>query len=214
LGYPAEYKFTKTPTAANPGILKNERISHRHFNQNGMLFSIDQVTPKKKASSKGVVGVSMGSVRRGTSNVIMAGEVIADVSFSNNGNSIDSWYLLSPQAHGGHGANNYDNNPSGHTRALAGADVHGTRVSYGGEFSEHVHSGFAHPNLRWKKPDADARIMQLTFGGFHPGGVNFLRVDDSDFTMSDSVELSTYRKQFDRLGDDEYIVPVEGRNAR
>jgi len=200
-GYPAEFKYTKEPTAANPGILKNERISHRHFKQNGMLFGTNQVTPLKSKSASGVVGVDVGSVKAGTSNVVIVGEVIADVTFSNNGNAIDAWYILSPQAHGGHGANNYDNNPQGHARALAGADVHGTRLSYGGELSEHVHSGFAHLNSRWKNPELDARIMQLTFGSFHPGSANFARADGSVFTMNDSVDLKTYRKYFDRLGD-------------
>ena len=201
-GYPAEGRFTTTPTAANPGLYKNERISHRHFKQNGMLFGINQVTPLKNASANGVSGVDMGSVRRGTSNVIIAGEVISDIGFSNNGNAIDAWYLLSPQVHGGHGANNYDNNPAGHARALAGADVHGQRLSYGGEFSEFVHSGFAHVNSRWRNPTLDARIMQLTFGSFHPGVCQFLRVDNSVFSMNDSVELKAYRLQFDRLGED------------
>ena len=201
LGYPAEGKFTTTPTAANPGIYKNERISQRHFKQNGMLFGINQVTSQKSKTSAGVVGVGVGSVRRGTSNVIFVGEVVADVSFSNNGNSIDSWYIFSPQVHGT-GANAYDNNPDGHTRALAGADVHSQRLSYGGEFSEFVRSGFAHVNSRWKTPELDARIMQLTFGSFHPGSCQFLRVDGSVFTMDDSVNLNTYRLQFDRLGED------------
>jgi hypothetical protein len=190
-GYPVQGKHGQfTGTDANPNLFKDERISHRHFKQNGMLFSINQITPQKQKTSTGVTGVTIGSVRRGTSNVIMAGEVVADVSFSNNGNAIDAWYIFSPQVHGGHGANNYDNNPEGHARALAGADRHGTRLSYGGELSEFVRSGFAHVNSRWKNPTLDARIMQCTFGSFHPGTCQFLRTDSSVFTMNDSVDLN------------------------
>jgi len=198
-GYPMTLNLGG-PTAANPALYKDERISQRHYRQNGMLFGTTEHTPIRTG---GVVGVSMGSVRRGTSNVVIVGEVIADVGFSNNGNAIDSWYLLSPQAHGGHGANNYRNNPPGSpANAQAGNDVHGGRLSYGGEFSEFVRSGFAHLNSRWKTPTMDARIMQLTFGGFHPGGAQFVRVDGSVFMMNDSIEhFTAYRSQFDRLGD-------------
>ena len=199
---PPEKKFTQTPTTANPGVYKDERISHRHFKQNGMLFGMSSISAEKNKTPAGVSGVTIGSVRRGTSNVIMAGEVVADVTFSNNGNSIDSWYILSPQAHGGHGANNYCANPAGHTQPLAGADVHGQRLSYGGEFSEFVHSGFAPVNSRWKDPTMDARIMQLAFGSFHPGTCQFVRADGSVFGMNDSVDLKAYRLQFDRLGED------------
>ena len=200
-GYPMTLNLGG-PTDANPALYKNERISQRHYRQNGMLFGISEHTPEKRKSSGGVSGVSLGSVRRGTSNVVFVGEVVADVSFSNNGNATDSWYIFSPQVHGGHGANNYRNNPPGSSaNAQAGNDVHGGRLSYGGEFSEFVRSGFAHLNSRWKNPTLDARIAQLTFGSFHPGGAQFVRVDGSVFMMNDSVDIDTYRKQFCRLGD-------------
>jgi len=202
-GYPAFDRYNQgAPTAANPGLYKDSRIAKSHFQQNGMLFGMNQTTPLKNRSSSGVAGVTIASVRRGTSNTIMAGEVIADVTFSNNGNAIDAWYIFSPQIHGGHGANNYRNNPAGHSVALGGADRHGTRLGSGGEFSEFVRSGYAHVNSRWKTPTMDARIMQTTFGSFHPGTCQFVRVDGSVFNMSDSIDLNAYRLQFDRLGED------------
>jgi hypothetical protein len=200
MGYPTV--DTEPGTAANPSLYRNERIAHVHFRQNGMLFGLPSVTPERIASGERVLGVTLGSVRRGTSNVIIVGEIIADVTFSNNGNAIDSWYIFSPQIHGGHGANNYRNNPAGHSVAHAGADRHGPRINGGGEFSEFVRSGHAHLNSRWKTPDMDARVMQLTFGSFHPGGAQFVRVDGSVFMMNDTVDLHTYRRQFCRLGDD------------
>jgi len=202
MGYPTMNWETEPGTAANPSLYRNERIAQSHFRQNGMLFGIDQVTSRARVSAGGVVGVDIGSVHRATSNVVIVGEVIADVNFSNNGNAIDSWYILSPQIHGGHGANNYRNNPPGHSVALGGADRHGTRLSSGGEFSEFVRSGHAHLNSRWKNPSLDARVSQVTFGSFHPGGAQFVRVDGSVFMMNDMVDLHTYRRQFCRLGDE------------
>ena len=202
-GYPAFDRYNQgAPTAANPGLYKDSRIAAVHFKQNGMLFGMNFISAEKNKTSTGVSGVTIGSVRRGTSNVIIAGEVIADVHFSNNGNAIDAWYIFSPQIHGGHGANNYRNNPEGHSVAFGGADRHGTRINGGGEFSEFVRSGYAHVNSRWKKPTMDARIMQTTFGSFHPGICQFVRVDGSVFNMNDSIDLNAYRLQFDRLGED------------
>jgi hypothetical protein len=200
-GYPMTLNLGG-PTTANPALYKNERISHRHYRQNGMLFGTSEHMPVMQKVGRGVVGVGIGTVRRGTSNVIFVGEVIADASFGNNGGVADAWYIFSPQVHGGHGADNYKNNPPGSPAAAqAGTDTHGGRLSYGGEFSEFVHSGFAHVNSRWKNPTLDNRIAQLTFGSFHPSTCQFLRVDGSVFCMNEDIDLDTYRKQFDRLGD-------------
>jgi hypothetical protein len=186
--------------AANGGVIPNERISHQHSRQNGMLFMIRQAIPLMKTEG-GIVGVSIGSVRRGTSNVIFAGEVPADVTYSNNGNAIDHWYIGSPQIDSNHNpmgysvpGNTYYGNPSR-------TDVHSYYATAGGEFSEFVCSGFTQVNARWKTPTLDARLMQLAFGSFHPGTCPFLRVDGSVFGMNENVDLETYRKQFDRLGN-------------
>ena len=202
-GYPSLFG------APGTGWVVGERINHRHVKQNGMLFGISQVSPQKNQTAGGVSGIDLASVRSGTSNVVLVGEVVADVTFSNNGNAIDAWYLLSPQVHGQGGSQgNYSHNPSGASWAGLGNDssydpktgtmVNLRRTGLGGEFSEHVHSGFAHLNARWKNPTLDARIMQLAFGGFHPGGVNFVRADGSVFMMNDNVDLRVQREQFDR----------------
>jgi len=56
-------------------------------------------------------------------------------------------------------------------------------------------------SLNIRRTTLDARLMQLAFGSFHPSGAQFLRVDGSVFNMNDSVDLETYRNQFDRLGN-------------
>ena len=185
---------------ANNGVIYNERISHQHSRQNGMLFMIARTIPQMKQSG-GLVGVDIGSVFRGTSNVIMVGEVVADSSYSNNGNAIDRWYIGSPQIDSNHNPMGYSVPGNTYYGDPARTDVHGYYATAGGEFSEFTGSGFTPVNARWKTPTLDARLMQLAFGSFHPGTCSFLRVDGSVFNMSDTVDLETYRNQFDRLGN-------------
>ena len=181
-------------------VLRNERISHQHSRQNGMLFMIARAIPLMRQSG-GIVGVDMSSVRCGTSNVIILGEVIADVSFSNNGNSIDRWYIGSPQIDSNHNPIGYSVPGNTYYGDPGRTDAHSYYATAGGEFSEFIGSGYTEVNARWKTPTLDARLMQLGFGSFHPASCQFLRVDGSVFAANDSVDISIYRKQFDRLGD-------------
>ena len=183
----------------NDGVIRDERISHHHSRQNGMLYMIPQAIPLMRRSG-GIVGVNFGGVIAGTSNVIMVGEVIADASFSNNSNAIDRWYIGSPQIDSNHNPQGYSVPGNTYYGDPARTDVHGYYATAGSEFSEFTGSGYTMVNARWKEPTMDARIMQLAFGSFHPGTCQFLRVDGSVFGMNDSVDIEAYRKQFCRLG--------------
>ena len=160
---------------------------------------IPQAIPLMQRSG-GIVGLNIGSVLSGTSNVIMVGEVIADAGFSNNGNAIDRWYIGSPQIDSNHNPMGYSVPGNQYYGDPNRRDGHSYYATAGGEFSEFTGSGYTMVNARWKDPTMDARLMQLAFGSFHPGVCMFLRVDGSVFGMNDSVDLETYRKQFDRLG--------------
>ncbi|MDR0392035.1 MAG: DUF1559 domain-containing protein, partial [Planctomycetaceae bacterium] len=140
-------------------------ISQDHNRQNGLIFKRSKIP--------------FSNIDNGLSNTIVIGEVAGDVSFGNNGNSNDHWYIGSPQA---------DGNVAGNPPSSTG----------GGEFSELFGSGYTIINTRWKNPTCDMRLMQLCFGSYHPNGAGFAHMDGSVFFINDSIDLEVYRKQFSR----------------
>ncbi|MDR1924056.1 MAG: DUF1559 domain-containing protein [Planctomycetaceae bacterium] len=149
----------------------------------GLTYTADQCLSQQHNRQNGLIfkrsKIKFSGIDDGLSNTIVIGEVAGDVNFGNNGNANDHWYIGSPQA---------DPNTAGNPSA-------GTA---GAEFSELFGSGYTIVNTRWKNPTYDMRLMQLSFGSYHTGGANFVRMDGSAFFMNDIVELDAYRKQFSR----------------
>jgi prepilin-type N-terminal cleavage/methylation domain-containing protein len=148
--------------------VKDQCISQQHNRQNGLIFKRSKV--------------KFSGIDNGLSNTIIIGEVAGDVSFSNNGNANDHWYIGSPQA-----------DPNG-----AGDPAAPPTTTSGSEFSEIFGSGYTIVNTRWKNPSCDMRLMQLCFGSYHPAGANFVHADGSTFFVNDTIDLNVYRKLFSR----------------
>ncbi|MGL4943392.1 MAG: DUF1559 domain-containing protein [Thermoguttaceae bacterium] len=138
---------------------------------------ISHQRPRQNGLLFGFSNVKFTSIDNGLSNTIAVGEVAGDSSFGNNGNANDHWYIGSDQI-----------DPCNTSDPSSG----------GGEFSEVCGSGFTPLNTRWKDPTYDMRLMQLSFGSYHPNGANFVRADGSVFIVNDSIDLGVYRKMFSR----------------
>lgn len=147
----------------------------------GLSYTKDQVISLQYKRQNGVIygfsSVKFGAIDKGLSNTVAIGEVAGDYSFGNNGNANDHWYIGSPQID-----------------PVTNSDPSTT----GGEFSEVAGSAYTILNTRWKDPTCDMRLMQLSFGSYHPSGANFLRADGSVFMMNDQIQLDVYREQFSR----------------
>jgi prepilin-type N-terminal cleavage/methylation domain-containing protein len=146
--------------------IKDQCISQQHDRQNGLIFKRSKV--------------KFSGIDNGLSNTIVIGEVAGDVSFSNNGNVNDHWYIGSHQA---------DDNVAGDPS---------TTSDKGKEMSELFGTAYTVVNTRWKNPACNMRLLQLSFGSYHPGGAGFAHMDGSVFFMNDAIELEVYRKQFSR----------------
>ncbi len=152
-----------------------------HLTAVGLVYIANEVSSFQRNIQDGVIygfsAVTFSGIDRGLSNTIAIGEVPGDSKFSNNGNANDHWYIGSPQIDPVTNAN-----PS----------------TKGGEFSEVAGSAYTPLNIRWKDPSYDMRLMQMTFGSYHPLGANFLRCDGSVFFMSEDIKHETYKEQFSR----------------
>ncbi|MDR0609378.1 MAG: DUF1559 domain-containing protein [Planctomycetaceae bacterium] len=167
-------------TAMSISYEKDKCISQQHKNQNGLLFGFSQI--------------GFEGIEKGTSNVIIIGEIATDSSFSNNGNATDHWYIGSPATDG------FNKFLKADSSTRLNASEEGEEYGNGGsEFSEICGSGYTIINQRWKDPSYDMRYTQLSFSSYHPHGANFARSDGSVFMINDNIDLEMYREQFSRL---------------
>ncbi|MGL4943393.1 MAG: DUF1559 domain-containing protein [Thermoguttaceae bacterium] len=150
----------------------------------GLAYTPNNTTSLQYRQQNGVMygfsALNFAAITDGLSNTIAVGEVAGDSSFSNNGNANDHWYIGSDQ--------------------IDPVDPSVDPSPTGGEFSEVAGSAYTLLNTRWKDPTYDMRLMQLSFGSYHPNGANFLRADGSVFLMNDTIPLDIYRAQFSRNG--------------
>ena len=124
----------------------------------------------------GCSSISLRDVIDGTSNTIMIGESYTDPNYVKDGQSMDYWQIGSPQTG---------------TWVLGG--IGGT------EYSELVGSTFGRINSR-RDPAVNGVIMEMSFGSWHVGGAHFTLADGSVKFISDSVDLTLYRKLATRAG--------------
>jgi prepilin-type N-terminal cleavage/methylation domain-containing protein len=118
----------------------------------------------------GCSSIRLSDIIDGTSSTIMIGESFTDPNYVKDGQGMDYWQMGSPQTG---------------TWVLGG--IGGT------EYSELVGSTFGRINSR-RDPAVHGVITELSFGSWHVGGAHFALADGSVRFVSDSVDLSLYRK--------------------
>ena len=115
--------------------------------------------------------ITFGNITDGTSNTILIGESQTDPRFVKDGQAMDAWYIGSPQA-----------------------DLSQCNGGTGGtEFTEFMGGTFVGINLRRRDPLTDGRLMEMSFGSYHPGGATFGFADGSVHYIADSIDLVTYQ---------------------
>lgn len=126
----------------------------------------------------GCSNVTFGSITDGTSNTFLIGETRTDPFFVKDGQAMDCWYIGSPstdpcRCDGGNG---------------------------GTEFSEFVGTTYSLPNARKNNPTLPGRLIELSFGSYHPTGTNFVNCDGSVHFIADSIDPETYHGLGSRNG--------------
>ncbi|RMF99807.1 MAG: DUF1559 domain-containing protein [Planctomycetota bacterium] len=124
--------------------------------------------------------IRFGDVTDGTSNTIMIGESRTDPRFVKDGQGMDFWYIGSPQI-----------DPCTCTGSSSGT-----------EFSEFVGTTLAPINAFVNHPDINGRLMELSFGSYHPGGAEFLMGDGTVRFFDDPIDTETYKSLGSRNGNE------------
>ena len=114
--------------------------------------------------------VRFRDVTDGTSNTILVGESRTDPEFVKDGQSMDFWYIGSPQAD----------------------PCRCTGSNHGTEFSEFVGSTLAPMNAFVKFPGIHGRLMELSFGSYHAGGAQFAMGDGNVRFIADTIDSDLY----------------------
>jgi len=130
--------------------------------------------------------VRFADITDGLSATVFVGESQTDPRFIKDRQAMDHWYIGSPQV-----------DPC----RCTGSD-HGT------EFSEAVGTAIVGMNLRLREPTAHGRLMELSFGAYHPGGALFAMGDSSVQFLPETVDMTVYRALFSRNGGE----PPGGRS--
>lgn len=114
----------------------------------------------------------------GLSNTVFLAESLTDPDFVKDGQGMDHWFVGSPQADpcrcdGGNG---------------------------GTEFTEVVGSAAVRMNLRLREPASNGYLMEMSFGGYHIGGVFFQFGDGSNKFVNEDIDFAVYQSMFSRNG--------------
>jgi len=121
----------------------------------------------------------------GTSNTVAFGESSTDPDFVKDGQGMDHWFIGSPQA-----------DPC---RCDGGTG--------GTEFTEAVGTGVVPMNLRFNDPAAHGRLMEMSFGSYHPGGAMFTLADGSVQFIAETIDFAAYQARFSRNGGESFSGP-------
>ena len=121
----------------------------------------------------------------GLSNTVAIGESSTDPRFVKDGQAMDHWYIGSPQI-----------DPC---RCDGGTG--------GTEFTECVGTGTVPMNLRFNDPGAHGRLMEMSFGSYHPGGAMFALADGSVRFVAETIDFAAYQAAFSRDGGESTALP-------
>ncbi len=122
--------------------------------------------------------VRFRDVTDGTSNTLLVGESRPDPAFHKDGQGMDFWYIGSPQI-----------------------DPCRCDGSTGGtEFSEFVGSTLAPMSALLKFPGMHGRLMELSFGSYHPGGAQFVMGDGNVRFVADTIDADLFTALGSRNG--------------
>ena len=124
--------------------------------------------------------VRFRDITDGLANTFFVGESYTAPEFVKDGQAMDYWAIGSPQidpceCDGGNG---------------------------GTEFSEMVGSSAAMLNVYVKDPAMHGRLMELSFGSYHTGGVHMLLGDGAVRFISDEIDQTQYRALSTRDGSE------------
>ena len=122
--------------------------------------------------------VTFGSISDGSSNTICVGESRTDPRFVKDGQAMDYWYIGSPTA-----------DPCRCDGCTGGT-----------EFSELVGATYTPMNINKLDPTTAGRLIELSFGSYHPGGATFGFSDGSTHFIADSIDIVTYQALGSRDG--------------
>jgi len=132
--------------------------------QNGLFFACSSI--------------GLRDIKDGTSNTFMLGEVQTDMEFGKDGQTMDHWYIGSPQA-----------DPCGCNNGTGGT-----------EFAEFVGSAYGRMNSRMTDPTVNGHIMELSFGSWHVGGGHMARADGSIKFVSENIDRDVFQGLSTRRG--------------
>jgi prepilin-type N-terminal cleavage/methylation domain-containing protein/prepilin-type processing-associated H-X9-DG protein len=138
--------------------------SLENLDQNGLFYACSSVRIR--------------DITDGTSNTLLLTEAMTDVNFTKDDQSMDVWYIGSPQidmcrCDGGNG---------------------------GTEFSEFVSTAVSPINLRRRDPAAHGNLMELSVGSYHTGGAQVGFCDGSVRFLSESIDQALYEALSTRNG--------------
>ncbi len=129
--------------------------------------------------------VSFRDIIDGLSNTVAIGESSTDPAFVKDGQAMDHWYIGSPQV-----------DPC---RCDGGTG--------GTEFTECVGTGVVPMNLRFNDPAAHGRLMEMSFGSYHPGGAMFNLADGSVRFVAETIDFAVYQAACTRDGGEAKSLP-------
>ena len=132
--------------------------------------------------------VRPADVLDGLSCTLGVGESRTDPKFIKDGQAMDFWYIGSAQID----------------------DCRCDGGSEGTEFSEFVGTTFSPLNAAQHTPRLHGVLLELSFGSYHPGGCQVLRLDGGVTFLSDDVALPVLRAWSSRADGDE--VPRAGNS--
>ena len=124
--------------------------------------------------------VRLRDLTDGSSQTLLLGESSTDIDFVKDGQAMDHWYIGSPQT-----------DPC---RCDGGTG--------GTEFSEFVGTTIVGINLRKNNPAANGRLMELSFGSYHPGGAHFALADGAVRFISENIDQALYQGLGSRNGEE------------
>lgn len=146
--------------------------------------SISLRSPEQDGIFWGCSKVRFGEVTDGLSNTVFLAESLTDPDFVKDGQGMDHWFVGSTQI-----------------------DSYNCQTRQGGtEFTEVVGTAAVPMNLRLREPGRSGQVMEISFGGYHPGGLWLFFGDGSTRFVAEGIDFTTYQAIFSRDGGEVFTL--------